>query len=89
MTIREHIHQRLVNCGLWQDEATLVIAQLELATTPEMPEWRWNDHTEGYSPQLLAALWAAASVQALEWIDRNAPKHFARPMFQSGGERKP
>jgi len=42
---------------------------------------RWKNPAETFSPQMLAVLWVTAKSEAVQWIDENAPKHWARPMF--------
>jgi len=39
---------------------------------------RWDDDEAEYPPQLLAGPVMAAKRRAVEWIDANAPQHFAR-----------
>lgn len=81
MTITEHLTGYLTKRGLWPHEATAVMDNLK-AGTPAM-EGRWDEDAEGYPDSLFAVLVMSVDQAALEWIDANKPKHFARPMFVS------
>lgn len=89
MTIEQTITQMLIKRGLWPAEAQEIIAELK-ATETGLDD-RWEDYAEGYPPQMMAVLWTAAKHQALAWIDKTCPGHFARFMLQASedeGERQ-
>lgn len=75
MTIRQKIANNLVQHGLWEKEAETVLAKLAEGH-PEM-EGRWNESTEMYPAALLAALWMAAKVLAIDYLKETTPTHFA------------
>lgn len=81
MTIREKMKERLVEHGLWPDEANMVLDDAEKSEVLEPMFGRWKDSVDGYPPQMFAAVWISIKSVAVEWIDANKPKHFARTMF--------
>lgn len=77
MTIRKTIEEALVNHGLWPKEAANVVAELEADKASE-PMWhRWDEDSSNYPPALLSVLLISAKSKAVEWLEKNAPKHFA------------
>lgn len=83
MTIREKLETELVNHGLWPKEAEAVMNELETDEALKPMQGRWSEDTTGYPPQLLAIVLMSAKQKAVEWIDRNKPKHFARGILSS------
>lgn len=81
MTWMEWAIDQLVNNGMFEDQAKAVMAEVvEHPATVSMKD-RWNDSVDGYPPQMKAVCLVAIKTQALEWIDRNCPKAWFRPMF--------
>lgn len=86
MTIKKRILQHLESNGLFDDQAQEVFAALEKSQGAVMQGGpvsggRWNDEETGYPPQLMAVLIVAADMEAVNWIDANLPKHWARGIF--------
>jgi len=79
MTIQKRIESELVDCGLWPKEADAVMKELKAGNTSM--EGRWDEDETGYPLELLAALFLAAKIKAVEWIDSNKPSHFARSLL--------
>lgn len=82
-TIQEVLVGRLVENGLWKDQAEAVIEQVKARPGNDPMRDRWNDEATGYPPPLMSVLWLSARQAAVEWIDENKPLHWARPMFNS------
>lgn len=81
MTFTQYLTDHLTNHGLWPNEAGAVIDQW-LETPPGEPmQGRMSDHTQGYPDAMMAVLMLSINSAAVQWIDANKPKHFARPMF--------
>ena len=80
MTVREKLEEVLVNHGLWPEEASIVFElMLERSVQGDgLGEVKWNDSAEAYPAQLLAVVLLILKERAVEWIDANKPKHFAR-----------
>ncbi len=79
-TIRERIEKELFNHGLWPEEAKAIVKEMEtqdLQETKTMKD-RWDEAEEGYPKVVLAVLLLSAKTQAVQWIDKNKPRHFAR-----------
>ena len=86
MTIRDEMVFRLVQSGLFPEEAELVM--VDVVTASEKPggvtypiEFRWHDEIDGYGPaasSLLAVVWAIVKGGAVAWLDEHAPQHRAR-----------
>lgn len=81
MTIRTKLHDLLTEHGLWPEEAEAVLFELENAKSSESMKGHWNDREEDHPPQLVAVLFMSAKRHAVDWIDKNKPRHFARPML--------
>lgn len=91
MTWREWIMKYLTDNGLWSQEAEAVFERY-IAVPGEDMQRRLNDKIDGYPPQMQAQMQAVLLFglqdTALEWIDANKPRHWARPMFLSEKERE-
>lgn len=79
MTIRARFEEKLCRCGMFPDQAGVVL----ILTERELPDMtgRWDEDESGYPPELMAALWMGVEQQALVWIDANLPQAWYRPMF--------
>jgi hypothetical protein len=75
------IRTMLVERGLFDQEAKEVLAMLKDRPAMEALADRWGDDVAGYPSSLLAAVWTSGKEAAVEWIDKNKPKHLARPLF--------
>jgi hypothetical protein len=74
------LRAKLFGRGLFEDQADAILASL-VNQKDHVMSGRWNDRADGYPGLMIAALWMDAKAAALEWIDKNAPCHWARPMF--------
>ena len=59
MTIRKMMHKKLIENGLWPDEATAVLDTAESDKTLEAMAGRWDEDAEGYPIELFASVWLA------------------------------
>ncbi len=55
----------------------------EAEVTIDMKE-RWGDAVEDYPPVMVNVLWVSVKHIAVEWIDRELPEAWFRPMFTEG-----
>ncbi len=83
-TIREHAERFLFDRCLWPEEAKEIVAVAEQSLILDAMKGRWDEPTAAYPPQLLAAVEMSLGAVAAEWLDKNAPQHFARGMFNRG-----
>ena len=85
MTIREYLEGKLVERGLFEDQAhevmNRVIAEDANSKTGPIMGNRWQDVAEGYPPQLFAVLWISVKQHTLAWIDESKPHAWYRPLF--------
>ena len=82
-TVKATLTDYLTSKGLWTDEAEDVVTALQ--AQPGNESLRFSDPAECYPPTMLAVLKLDARAEALNWIDENMPRHFARSMFEQGG----
>jgi len=85
MTIHEAIHKRLVEHGLFDDQAEDIIyaAQMHDIIPEYLRGHHWGEDQTAYPEAVLVGLWLAVGVVAVEWFAANAPKHFARSLFET------
>jgi len=75
MTFNEKIAGLLVNHGLWDDEAKVVIRMVK-AEQPSMAD-RWDDDVSGYPDAIVVTLWMSAKRNAIEYLKAYHSNHFA------------
>ena len=81
MTIRKLLEEKLCENGLWPAEATKIITELEGEKSSAAMAGRWDEDSSAYPEALLSVLWVSARSQAALWLEKNNPRHWARPMF--------
>jgi len=81
MKIREKFLKNLQNMGLFGSEAKGVLELYEKSSMGEPMKGRMGDDESDYPSQVIATTWIGISASAVEWIDKNKPQHWARPMF--------
>lgn len=81
-TIIQKMSSYLEDNGLWPEEAKKVIDRYQADPIGKPMEGRWNDEVEGYPPTVLAGVVVGLNRVAVEYIDAECPKHFARSMFE-------
>ena len=82
MTFKEYFVQKLEENGMFAADANAVIEQTIVAPEAESMQGRWNDDMAGYPPIMSKVLWLTVRLNALKWIDANAPQAWFRPMFE-------
>jgi hypothetical protein len=88
MTIEAWAIKHLTDNGMFPQEAGAVIAAVKTQMGDVMA-CRWSDDAEGYPGYLLAVLVLALNSNAVEWIDANKPKHWARMVFDQSTPKPP
>lgn len=81
MTVRQAIEKRLVEHGLWPNEATTIVKELEPKEVVEAFQGRWDEDESVYGPMMVNIIFLSAKRQALEYIDKDCPSHFARVLL--------
>lgn len=82
MTFEEKARAMLVERGMFPKQADEVVAMMKQDPANEAMSDRWRDNIEDYPIEMLAILLFSAKTNALEWIDKNCPKAWYRPMFE-------
>jgi hypothetical protein len=80
-TLEEKFIEELYNRGLFEEQAQEIMDAVKAAPENESMQGRWTDRATGYPNVLINALWFSVNDAAIEWMDKNAPHHWARPMF--------
>ena len=82
MRWKEWAVKRMVEHLLWENEAGDIWDKYHEETImKDHPDHPLTSHIEGYPDSMLSAVWFGVCRTAVEWIDENKPKHFARSMF--------
>lgn len=76
---RSYMHERC----MFPEQIDAVIANLKAAPENKSMEHRWSDQVEGYPPPMKAVLWFTVRTHALEYIDKECPKAWFRPLFET------
>jgi hypothetical protein len=82
-TIKRTLIEKLQENGLWLQEAEEVMAMVEADPANKDMQGRWDESPEDYPPSIMVLAWMSARDKALEWIERNKPKHFAKGMLEA------
>ncbi len=81
MTFKEFVLKYLTDNGMFPDQAEAVFENLKNDSASEPMQGRWNDNVEGYPSIIKIGILLPLNKLALEWIDKNKPKAWFRPMF--------
>jgi hypothetical protein len=94
MTIRQYFEKYMYERGMSQESAAECVKFAETHPSMAPIAGRWDEPTDGYPSQLLAALTCGMDDIALEWIDKehefevemrlvpeNTPPPWYRPVF--------
>lgn len=81
MTFREAITHYLTENGLLDGDANEVMNRMMDDEAHKAMMARWDDDMDGYPEPMKAFAIVCAKQAALEWIDVNKPRHWARAMF--------
>lgn len=77
MSIRDHLHKRLVDNGCWPDEATAILAGMAEDKDSRTLTERWHEDESAYPPQLIGVAWFGTRKAAIAYLKANKPMHFA------------
>ncbi len=81
MTLKNRFLNDLIGNGLFPEQATAVIEYYLNSELGKTMKERMNDDESDYTEATLAAIWMSVRATAVQWIDKNIPLHWARPMF--------
>jgi hypothetical protein len=83
MKIQDKLEAQLVNHGLFEDQAKAILEEAKASKLCEPMAGRWQEDDSCYPPMMLVVVWASVKHVAAEWLKRNAPQHWALPMFET------
>lgn len=80
-TVREVITKRLIDNGMFEEQAEEVMALAE-ESMDTMNE-NWGKDANSYPAIIINLTWSNVKLVALKWIDENAPEAWFKPIFES------
>ena len=81
MRIRDKLVSQLCENGLFKDQADQVIESYISRPAGDPMKDRLDEDERIYPAMLMAVTWVGVCGAAVDWIDKNAPGHWARGMF--------
>ena len=84
MTVRQRLENQLFNMGMFPAQASAVMDRVVADKATESMQGRWEESADEYPTPLYTVLWISVTDHALEWIDKNAPLAWYRPLFVRG-----
>lgn len=87
MTFRDKAKEILKARGMSENQAEAVMERVEAAPENDVMRGRWNDHVEGYPPQMFNVLGYTVRRHALEYIEENCPAAWFKSMFEEQREK--
>ena len=81
MTFKNYFTKKLEENGMFASDAAAVIDQTIASPEAESMQGRWDDDMAGYPQIMTNIVWMTVRLNALKWIDANAPEAWFRPMF--------
>lgn len=84
MTTREKLKKMLTDCGMFERQADEVMREAIPRIESLTPDYRitWDGPASEYPDSVFNAMWLHVRGVAREWIDKNAPEAWFRPMFE-------
>jgi Arc/MetJ-type ribon-helix-helix transcriptional regulator len=81
MTFEEAVKDKLVNNGLFPNQAEAIFQAVRDDPANSEMSSRWLDNTEDYPAAILAVIWLSVCDHTLAWIDTACPKAWFRSLF--------
>lgn len=78
-TLHQFVVEYLISKGLWPSEAEAIFEVMKVDPANVVMKDRWGD--AGYPASILVCASMSADEAAKEWLEKNKPQHWARPMF--------
>lgn len=84
MTTKERLKKMLTDRGMFDDQADAILEEAIPKIESATPDYQmtWNRPAEEYPDVLYNVMWIYLKDAALEWIEKNAPQTWFRPMFE-------
>jgi len=81
MSFESKIRELLIENGMFDKQADAVILLAKENQINDAMKDRWNDSTEHYPPVIMNMLWFSTKKIALDYIEKNIPNAWLKPMF--------
>lgn len=82
MTIEDTLKKKLIDHGLWEEEADAIFEIARADPVNEPMKDRWTDDEGDYPSTMLVALWLSIEPIAVDWLKANKQNHWALSMFR-------
>jgi hypothetical protein len=82
-TLRGSLQHRLYSCGLFENQVLAIWPLFEADPISKAMSGRWGDDVSDYPPFMANISWAGLCTVVDEWLATNAPRHWARPVFNA------
>lgn len=87
-TMYELYFQLLLNSGLFEEDAKVVMQRAQDSEVLQAMKGRWQDKASDYPTAMLPIVLMGVSAETVKWMDEECPQHWARPMFDLKERRK-
>lgn len=83
-TTKERLKEMLTSKGMFETQADAVLEEAipKIESLVSDYKFTWDRPAEEYPDTLYVLIWIIISEVALEWIDKNIPLAWFRPMFE-------
>ncbi len=82
MTIAETMKAKLIENGMWDDQAAEVIEMSKNDPANNPMIGKWNDPADDYPAIMIPGLWLSVKRNALVWIEKTMPESVFKTNFQ-------
>lgn len=82
MTFKESMTYTLVGMGMFDSHADQVIKEYMEDESAESMIGRWDHDMKDYPQNIQSVVWIGVKHFASEWIERNMPQAWYKPMFK-------
>jgi len=90
MTFEQSIETHLVSRGLFPTQARAIIDEIKNSTDEHAKRVAemFTQYVTGYPEIMMNIIMISVNSLALEWLNKNKPQHWARPMFMTPEDRE-
>lgn len=90
MTFEQSIETHLTSNGLFPTQARAIIDEIKNSTDEHAKSVAemFPQDVDGYPEIMRTVIMISVNSLALEWLNKNAPQHWARPMFMTPEDRE-
>lgn len=81
MTFEEIMRKNLKNRGMCDTQINEIMVAVKTAEENQSMLNRWCDNVSDYPDMMANVVWISVKRHALEWIEKNLPLAWFKPMF--------